>query len=209
MLGSIGLQGPASVRCPGKARSAGHYRGSLDVKKSLSWICRSISGKNTLCYTCGKDFDVWESRDFCIYCSEYCFQVAQAKQGYTPTPIEGVGHYQKGADVKLCPINKGRKRNKMLNLSLAEIEQRQAVLDEVSEERTFQDSRYGGPEHDDQHSSKQWLNFIADRAMFQVFVIEHEERRSDSPYSSDYRATLIKIAALAVAGIQSHDRNKE
>lgn len=96
----------------------------------------------------------------------------------------------------------------MLNLSLEEIEQRQAVLDEVSEERTLQDSRYGGPEHDDQHSSVQWLNFISDRAMYQVFVIDHEECSSDNPYSSDYRATLIKIAALAVAGIQSYDRNK-
>ena len=71
------------------------------MKKSLSWICRSISGKNTLCYTCGKDFDVWESRNLCIYCSEYCFQVAQAKQGNTPTPKKVI---TKGNDKMRCKM---------------------------------------------------------------------------------------------------------
>ncbi len=82
----------------------------------------------------------------------------------------------------------------------------QEILDEIIAERERQDVKWGGPEHDDNHRLGDWLQFIEDRADYQRFVLEHPERASDSPYLSDYRATLIKIAALAVAAIESFDR---
>lgn len=69
------------------------------------------------------------------------------------------------------------------------------VFDEIQQERGRQDAKWGGPAHDDQHSVPDWFDLIGERA--------------DDPSAGDRRTALIKIAALAVAGIESIDRKAQ
>lgn len=71
-----------------------------------------------------------------------------------------------------------------------------SILDEVYEERQRQIAKWGGEKHDDNHQMKDWMKFIHQR----TFAIR--ERRE---LSLD-RARLIRIAALAVAAVESMDR---
>jgi hypothetical protein len=78
------------------------------------------------------------------------------------------------------------------------------VLDEVCDERIRQDKQWGGDKHDDEHGPIEWLGFIdyqADKAISETAGLQTD--RSIAPY---VRARLVKIAALAVAGMASIDR---
>lgn len=67
---------------------------------------------------------------------------------------------------------------------------------DVVAERQRQDAKWGGPEHDDQHSPDEWLGFIQEK-----WAGAHESLTAD-----EYRYQLVQIAALAVAAIESLDR---
>jgi len=66
------------------------------------------------------------------------------------------------------------------------------VIRDVNAERQRQDEQWGGPEHDDTHIYSDWLRYIA---------YQSEQAKFESA-----RERLIKIAALALAGIESWDR---
>jgi len=71
------------------------------------------------------------------------------------------------------------------------------IFDEIENERNKQDAQWGGPEHDDTHSTFEFRLQIDRQAGF----IQH------NPQSvADDRQRLIKIAALAFAAVQSIDR---
>lgn len=75
----------------------------------------------------------------------------------------------------------------------------QAVLDEVAVERDRQDAKWGGSEHDDCHSTTDFVQFIVDYAGW--------ARQMASMGSHDKaRRRLIQVAALAVAAVESIDR---
>lgn len=69
------------------------------------------------------------------------------------------------------------------------------VLGEVRFERYDQDATWGGPDHDDQHDEKDWRHFIMEYV--------------DQEKGEDFRDRMVKVAALAVAAIQSTDRLSE
>lgn len=70
------------------------------------------------------------------------------------------------------------------------------ILGEISAERDLQDREWGGPSHDDEHSINDWTSF---RGKF--------HRRAADPIRPGYRReSLIKLAALCVAEIESIDR---
>lgn len=72
---------------------------------------------------------------------------------------------------------------------------REKILVEVSEERDHQDRQWGGPSHDDQHQVAEFAEFI-----------QHQLSRMTA---QDCRARHVKIAALAVAAIESIDRKTQ
>jgi hypothetical protein len=79
--------------------------------------------------------------------------------------------------------------------------EQEAILAEVLAERDRQDEQWGGPKHDDDHIEQDWFAFIGNQ-------IDKAERESFRLYAeSTPRDRLIKIAALALAGIESIDRN--
>lgn len=68
------------------------------------------------------------------------------------------------------------------------------VLNDVRRERALQDKQWGGPEHDDEHLPDDWMEFIETQVA---------KYRADQ---SQFRERFVKIAALAVAAIESLDR---
>lgn len=76
----------------------------------------------------------------------------------------------------------------------------EGVLREVRDERVRQDFQWGGAEHDDTHHSRDWRTY---RLNFETRVMHHTIRFPDPERVRD---ALVKIAALAVAQIESLDR---
>jgi hypothetical protein len=74
------------------------------------------------------------------------------------------------------------------------------IFFEIAAERRRQDARWGGAGHDDKHSLADWIRFIGHQ--YEIYFDLHQSIRG--PERTLLR--LVKIAALAVAGIQSIDR---
>lgn len=72
---------------------------------------------------------------------------------------------------------------------------RDIIILEIKAERATQDAQWGGPDHDDEHGPDEFVTFI-----------EHQIARSDRGRGPDARERLVKIAALAVAAVESYDR---
>lgn len=78
------------------------------------------------------------------------------------------------------------------------------VLD-IFAERDRQDAQWGGPDHDDSHQAREWLGYVE----HQLDAARNEALDDDYVNLVDpehYRQRLVKIAALAVAAIESLDR---
>lgn len=71
---------------------------------------------------------------------------------------------------------------------------RTEIIREIELEREAQDVKWGGPEHDDDHSREDWCEFIAD----------HGQPFRSRPWN--FREQMIRVAALAVAAIESDTR---
>lgn len=65
------------------------------------------------------------------------------------------------------------------------------IMLEICVERARQDDKWGGPEHDDEHSVNDWADFIRMRL---------------SKQGNTFRQRMIEVAALAIAAIESTDR---
>lgn len=72
------------------------------------------------------------------------------------------------------------------------------IIEDINSERAEQDRRFGGPWHDDDHTPDDWIKFIRKHAT---------QALTATP--TDYRYELVRIAALAVAAIQSVDRTAD
>lgn len=68
------------------------------------------------------------------------------------------------------------------------------ALDDILKERDKQDEQWGGPEHDDRHFNSDWTGYMGYQA----------RRLHEDPTLS--RDRFVKIAALALAAIESIDR---
>lgn len=73
------------------------------------------------------------------------------------------------------------------------------VYYEVANERAAQDEKWGGPAHDDRHGTAEWVAFIARHAGLAV-----NDGRPES--LERFRRQMIRVAALAIAAVESHDR---
>lgn len=77
-----------------------------------------------------------------------------------------------------------------------EARKRQAIED-IKEERRYQDKKWGGSDHDDTETEDSWQKYITEYA--------NAQGRSQS---YDFRKRMVKVAALALAAIESHDRKQ-
>ena len=83
-----------------------------------------------------------------------------------------------------------------LRQQVTALQQERDIIAEISAERRSQDARWGGSTHDDQHTVNEWRQYIEYQA---AYLTGTDVRGS--------RARLVKIAALAVAAIESADRH--
>jgi len=73
----------------------------------------------------------------------------------------------------------------------------QDILNAIVKHRAEQDVEHGGPAHDDLHTRKEWTDFINQQLKQSQPILGNTE---------NYRERLIKIAALAVAALESDER---
>lgn len=73
------------------------------------------------------------------------------------------------------------------------------ILGQIETERELQDEQWGGAAHDDTHVADDWTTQITHHL--------NAANRDIADYPK-FRKRLVKIAALAVAGIQSQDRRR-
>jgi hypothetical protein len=81
------------------------------------------------------------------------------------------------------------------------IDERDLLFGEISQERVRQDEEWGGADHDDEHEPLDWVRFIRK----QCRIIENPP---ESGIVGGYESRMIKIAALALAAVESHRRRK-
>jgi hypothetical protein len=88
-------------------------------------------------------------------------------------------------------VTPSRATKKRINDGLKRV--RFHILHEVDDERMRQDRQWGGIKHDDKHTPADWV----------LFIIAHANKaiRHDN-----YRERMLKVAALAVAAVESYDR---
>lgn len=81
-----------------------------------------------------------------------------------------------------------------------EISKKAQIWHQILDEREYQDKKWGGPEHDDEHNNHDWVSFI----------IKHLGRAVVWPFSpKTFRQQMIRVAALAVAAVEWIDRITE
>lgn len=94
------------------------------------------------------------------------------------------------------------------------------VIAAVITERKRQDMQWGGPAHDDTHDEYEWLAYMAHQADkiteilaangFYGSPFHRDPVHGDKPTAySQTREHFIKIAALAVAAVESLDRKNK
>jgi len=88
------------------------------------------------------------------------------------------------------------------------------IYDEIREERARQDAKWGGPDHDDGHGASDWVGFIVRHAAKSIrrdvarraHLLEFADEYSPMERPPTVRKQLLRVAALAVAAIESLDR---
>lgn len=75
------------------------------------------------------------------------------------------------------------------------------VVGEILDERATQDRKWGGPTHDDEHSARDWVFFVA-RHVHRALDGDDFDRRH-------WRKQMVRVAALAIAAIEWADRRHE
>lgn len=77
---------------------------------------------------------------------------------------------------------------------------RSYALNEIISERERQDRIWGGPEHDDKHSSHDWV----------AFIVKYLGNSVKWPFDLiNFRDSMVKIAALSMAALEWSYRNEE
>lgn len=95
-------------------------------------------------------------------------------------------------------------RKEMAALDDSAAEDRICLGPEIRSERARQDAQWGGPAHDDEHERYDWPHFIVkftQRAMASAHV-------DDAVAILSYESAMVKVAALAIAAIQSSRRKR-
>jgi hypothetical protein len=72
---------------------------------------------------------------------------------------------------------------------------RHGVLHEVLKEREYRDNMWGGSLYDDTETEVNWSAYITEYANAQGRAMTY-----------DFRKRMVKVAALAVAAVESYDR---
>jgi len=84
------------------------------------------------------------------------------------------------------------------NTTCPEMERRVKIMNDIQAEREYQDRQWGGEDNDDDNTLNDWTNFL----------FRYTSNAIHAPSEAEQRRQLIKVAALAVAAVESFDRNE-
>lgn len=76
----------------------------------------------------------------------------------------------------------------------------EVILNDIEAEMIYQDSKWGGPEHDDKHSADDWEYFI----MMCLRGLRGVRRNMNG-----FRGRMVMIAAVAIQAIKAWDRKNQ
>jgi hypothetical protein len=74
--------------------------------------------------------------------------------------------------------------------------QRADIFTEIENEREYQDTQWGHAQ-DDKWTNAEWIHFLENYANARERAVKYEH---------DFRTRMVKVAAIAVAYLESHDR---
>jgi len=74
------------------------------------------------------------------------------------------------------------------------------IYEEVKAERSRQDEKWGGIDHDKQHTPDEWVQLAQDYLSWARVMAG-----MDSP--DKYRRRMVQVASLAIAAIEAHDHH--
>ena len=80
------------------------------------------------------------------------------------------------------------------------------ILQEVKDERTYQDGKWGHSLDDTKNTPALWMSYISNYMSLWMKGLFEPYPKS---MMDDYRAKMIKTAALAIAAVESLDRQRE
>ena len=84
---------------------------------------------------------------------------------------------------------------------------RSDIPGKIEQERKAQDEKWGGPEHDDTHSVWDWICYIHGHARAAGSMLRGVPPADEVAASlQHFRYQMVRVAALAVAAIESVDR---
>lgn len=86
--------------------------------------------------------------------------------------------------------------------ALAHIDNLDNVIPDICEERALQDEQWGGPKTDDTRNSAQWVEYIDHQLEYITASVQGQRQLNPG----EFRERMVKVAALAIAAIQSYDR---
>lgn len=74
---------------------------------------------------------------------------------------------------------------------------REKVIEEIMAEREYQDHKWGGENHDDEHTWHDWVTYL----------IKHMSRAVVFPFNFEtFHYQMVRVAALAVAAAEWSER---
>ena len=114
----------------------------------------------------------------------------------TPEERKRVTPYEGMTAIKMTP----EETEVFLATNAAQVREtrRRTIFADIAAERALQDEKWGGPEHDQNHTVKDWANFIH----------EHAHKANSAATRGNIRearARLVAVAALAVASLETLD----
>lgn len=111
-------------------------------------------------------------------------------------PVLLFEHHNANLVLRLECLGRARRTIAMVLADAESKGQAWRVLADVQTERARQDAQWGGADHDDEHHAVDWL----------IYIDKQFGGAQAAMVGTEYRAHMIKIAALAVAAVESHDR---
>ncbi len=87
---------------------------------------------------------------------------------------------------------------------------KEGIWKEIKEERGRQDAQWGGPDHDDTHALWNWIIYIRghNKAAGKLMLQERPVHDFAPAAVEQFRKQMVRVAALAVAAIESVDRRR-
>jgi len=185
----------ANVRAVNAATDAARYRAVVEDLRTEFGECTATSQDGEPCTVWRADY----RRLWCTSCVVTSMATAltpsETPQENFVAPYEHVRIFQKPSDPAPSETP----------------EDAPTVYDDVRAERERQNAKWGGPRHDDRHGAGDWFSYLHGHLEKAEAACAEDEGYNGGLRIEDgaeYRRRIIEVAALAVAAVETFDRQR-